>query len=201
MELQISRTPVREAFLVENKLPAWAPSGSGPLIVVIGGSQGAVGLNNMVRAVFPFLLNQGCRIVHITGKNGHSQMIHKNLVQQTFSDEIPGLLQNADLVISRAGAGALSEFAVCEIPAILVPYPFAADSHQEHNAIYAAHFGAVLIVHQHEPEGKALRNALERLLTNNISQANKVNNIWFETIFIDLHISNLLSSKLSLPFL
>ncbi|ABX08146.1 undecaprenyldiphospho-muramoylpentapeptide beta-N-acetylglucosaminyltransferase [Prochlorococcus marinus] len=176
-KVTVTGTPVRKSFLMKNKLPSWAPSGPGPLIVVIGGSQGAVGLNDMVRAVLPFLLDQGCRIVHITGKNAQSKIIHTNLVEQPFSDDIPGLLQNADLVISRSGAGALSEFAVCEVPAILVPYPYAADNHQECNAIYASQFGAALIVHQHEPEGKALRNALERLLKKNLSQADTVENL------------------------
>ena len=158
--------PVRTAFLESQPLPDWVPISDGPLLVVIGGSQGAVGLNRMVRAVVPELLEQGCRIVHLTGRNDPEvgQLQHPNLVELTFSDEIPGLLQHADLAVSRAGAGSLSELAICRTPSILVPFPQAADGHQEANAACAARTGGAVIVHQHAPEATALRDTILRLL-------------------------------------
>jgi len=162
----VTGTPVRAAFLSPQALPSWVPDGAGPLLVVIGGSQGAVGLNRMVRRVVPTLLEAGCRVVHLTGNNDPEirQLRHPNLVEQPFSDEIPGLLQHADLVISRAGAGSISELAVCHAPTILVPFPQAADQHQDANAACAAELGAAVIVHQHDPEHRALGDALNRLL-------------------------------------
>ena len=120
----------------------------------------------MVRATVPALLEQGCRVVHLTGDNDLDigQLQHPNLVERRFSDEMPGLLQHADLAISRAGAGSLSELAVCGTPAVLVPFPQAADQHQEANAACAASLGAAVIVHQHEPEQPVLLNTLQRLL-------------------------------------
>ena len=58
----------------------------------MGGSQGAVGLNRMVRAAVPALLEQGCRVVHLTGDNDPDiqQLQHPQLVERRFSDEIPG---------------------------------------------------------------------------------------------------------------
>ena len=158
--------PVRTAFLENQPLPDWVPISDGPLLVVIGGSQGAVGLNRMVRAVVPELLEQGCRIVHLTGRNDPEvgQLQHPNLVELPFSDEIPGLLQHADLAVSRAGAGSLSELAICRTPSILVPFPQAADGHQEANAACAARTGGAVIVHQHAPEATALRDTILRLL-------------------------------------
>ena len=50
----LTGTPVRAAFLTPQRLPDWVPTGEGPLLVVMGGSQGAVGLNRMVRAVLPW---------------------------------------------------------------------------------------------------------------------------------------------------
>jgi UDP-N-acetylglucosamine--N-acetylmuramyl-(pentapeptide) pyrophosphoryl-undecaprenol N-acetylglucosamine transferase len=85
-------------------------------------------------------------------------------VERPFSDDLPGLLQHADLAISRAGAGSLSELAVCGTPAVLVPFPAAADHHQDANATAAAALGAAVIVWQHGPEGTALAEAVERLL-------------------------------------
>ncbi|GIR24077.1 MAG: hypothetical protein CM15mP38_2600 [Synechococcus sp.] len=139
----------------------------------MGGSQGAVGLNRMVRAAVPALLEQGCRVVHLTGDNDPDigQLQHPQLVERRFSDEMPGLLQHADLAISRAGAGSISELAVCGTPAVLVPFPQAADQHQEANAACAASLGAAVIVHQHEPDQPVLLNTVQRLLAVRLGHA------------------------------
>ena len=173
----VTGTPVRAAFLSPQPLPEWVPQGDGPLLVVMGGSQGAVGLNRMVRAILPNLLAQGCRVVHLTGENDPeiNQLRHANLAERCFSDEIPGLLQHADLAISRAGAGSLSELAVCGTPAVLVPFPQAADQHQEANAACAASLGAAVIVHQHEPEQPVLFNTMQRLLAARLGDASTAN--------------------------
>ena len=167
----LTGTPVR-LLLAPQPLRAGSP-GEEPLLVVMGGSQGAVGLNRMVRAAVPALLEQGCRVVHLTGNNDPDigQLQHPLLAERRFSDEIPGLLQHADLAISRAGAGSLSELAVCGTPSILVPFPQAADRHQEANAACAASLGAAVIVHQHDPEQPVLLNTVQRLLAARLGQA------------------------------
>lgn len=170
----VTGTPVRAAFLTPQPLPGWVPQGDGPLLVVMGGSQGAVGLNRMVRAILPNLLEQGCRAVHLTGGNDPeiNQLHHPNLAECRFSDEIPGLLQHADLAISRAGAGSLSELAVCGTPTVLVPFPQAADHHQDANAACAASFGAAVIVHQHDPNHPVLAKTIQRLLGTRLGDPN-----------------------------
>ena len=162
----VTGTPVRQAFLGPAPLPAWVPAGAGPLLLVMGGSQGAVGLNRMVRPLLPRLLAAGCRVVHLSGSNdGESgQFQHPAYVDLPFSHEVAGLLQHVDLVISRAGAGCLSELAVGGTPAILVPFPAAADGHQEANAAAAAALGAAVIVLQHPPDEPPLERAIWRLL-------------------------------------
>ena len=168
----VTGTPVRASFLTPQPLPEWVPQGDGPLLVVMGGSQGAVGLNRMVRAVLPKLLDQGCRVVHLSGGSDPeiNQLHHPNLMERRFSDEIPGLLQHADLAISRAGAGSLSELAICGTPTVLVPFPQAADRHQDANAACAASFGAAVIVHQHDPNHPVLASTIERLLGARLGQ-------------------------------
>ena len=162
----VTGTPVRQAFLEPASLPDWAPKGSGPLLLVMGGSQGAVGLNQMVRPLLAKLTAAGVRVVHLTGSNDPEagQPLPAGVVELPFSDEIPGLLQHAALAISRSGAGALSELAVCGTPAVLVPYPAAADHHQDVNAAAAAELGAAVIVWQHGPAEPALERSLWRLL-------------------------------------
>jgi UDP-N-acetylglucosamine--N-acetylmuramyl-(pentapeptide) pyrophosphoryl-undecaprenol N-acetylglucosamine transferase len=162
----VTGTPVRHAFLEPAPLPEWVPQGSGPLLLVMGGSQGAVGLNRMVRPLLARLAAAGVRVVHLTGSNDpeSGQALPEGVVERPFSDDIPGLLQHADLAVSRSGAGALSELAVCRTPAVLVPYPAAADRHQDANAAAAAELGAAVIVWQHIPGEAALEHALWRLL-------------------------------------
>ena len=162
----VTGTPVRQAFLETAPLPDWAPKGSGPLLLVMGGSQGAVGLNQMVRPLLAKLTAAGVRVVHLTGSNDPEagQPLPAGVVELPFSDEIPGLLQHAALAISRSGAGALSELAVCGTPAVLVPYPAAADHHQDVNAAAAAELGAAVIVWQHGPGEPALERSIWRLL-------------------------------------
>ena len=166
-------TPVRSDFFLEQPLPNWVPSGEGLLIVVMGGSQGAQKMNEMVRNVLPFLLEKGCRVVHLTGKNDcfyrdiSKLKTHPNLVLRHFSNEISALLQNADLAISRAGSGAICELIVTKIPSILIPFPQSADNHQEVNAAYMARFGGAIIVNQHNPEENVLKKILSKLLSSN----------------------------------
>ncbi len=170
-------TPVRSEFLLEQSLPSWVPSGEGVLIVIMGGSQGAIKMNEMVRNVLPSLIEQGCRVVHLTGKkdcfyrNLDKDKSHPNLVVRHFSDEIPALLQHADLAISRAGSGAICELMATKTPSILIPFPNSTDQHQEFNAAYMARYGGAVIVNQHDPEKNILKNIISNLIdSNSLSQ-------------------------------
>tara|TARA_Y100001968_G_scaffold332724_1_gene391964 strand:- start:460 stop:1533 length:1074 start_codon:yes stop_codon:yes gene_type:complete len=169
-------TPVRSSFLVSNDLPMWVPSGDGPLLVVIGGSQGADGLNKMINLVSPKLLDLGCRVVHLTGLNNYDSNYKDNprYIDKPYSDEMPGLIQNADLVISRAGAGTISELAICGAPAILVPYPYAKDNHQNFNAFEVERVGGGLIVYQKINNEEFLFEAIYSLLKARINKDQEI---------------------------
>jgi UDP-N-acetylglucosamine--N-acetylmuramyl-(pentapeptide) pyrophosphoryl-undecaprenol N-acetylglucosamine transferase len=117
-------------------------------------------------------VSAGCRVVLLTGSQDPEAgqalcgALASAVVERPFTDveAMAGLLQNADLAISRSGAGSLSELAVCGTPAILVPYPAAADRHQDANAAAAAALGAAVIVHQHNPSEPTLGRMIWRLL-------------------------------------
>jgi len=168
----VTGTPVRAAVLQPTPLPDWVPRGQGPLLLAMGGSQGAVGLNRMLRPLLPQLVAAGCRVVLLSGANDPDagQPLPAGLaaavVERPFAEAeaMAGLLQHADLAISRSGAGALSELAVCGTPTILIPYPAAADGHQEANAAAAAALGAAVIVWQHPPGEPQLARTVWRLL-------------------------------------
>ncbi len=163
-------TPVRSEFFLDQALPPWAPLGDGLLIVVMGGSQGAIKMNEMVRNILPWLLEKGCRVIHLTGKNdcfyekSDKFASHANLVVRQFSNEISALLRNADLAISRAGSGAICELMVTKTPSILIPFPASTDQHQDLNAAYMARYGGAVIVNQHNKEKNILKKTISNLI-------------------------------------
>ena len=74
-----------------------------------------------------------------------------------FVDDMSSLLTVADVVISRAGAGAIAELIACAVPSILVPYPYAADKHQEANARRLEEQGGCVVMDQDVLEEQLLK--------------------------------------------
>jgi UDP-N-acetylglucosamine--N-acetylmuramyl-(pentapeptide) pyrophosphoryl-undecaprenol N-acetylglucosamine transferase len=147
-------TPVRAQFRSDpppplSNLPI---PPSVPLIVVVGGSQGAVAVNQLVRQCAPAWLAAGMWIVHLTGEHDPdaAQIQHPQYFALPFYDNMAGLLSRSDLAISRAGAGTLTELAITGTPAILIPYPYAAEDHQTYNAASFSQVGAAQVVRQAE---------------------------------------------------
>lgn len=127
------------------------------MLVVFGGSQGASVLNAWVREEFLRLAAEGIQVCCITGMDkGRDEVIElRSKKGQTvrayyrpFSDRVAELLSAADLVVSRAGAGTIAELIRCETPAVLVPFPQAADDHQRANAAFFEQQGGGIVVEQ-----------------------------------------------------
>jgi len=158
-------TPVRSQFLLPQKLDLPIPENV-PLIVVFGGSQGAVAVNKMVRESAPAWFDAGAWIVHQTGDNDPdaASLQHPQYIQVPFYDNMAGLLQRANLAISRAGAGSVTELTVTGTPAILIPYPFAAEDHQFFNASVFKDAGAGLVFRQSELTSEILSEQVISLL-------------------------------------
>ncbi len=148
---------------------------STPTLLVLGGSQGAHGINAGVAELArarPQLF-AGWNVVHQTGERDRDAIdeayrtcgVHAEVV--AFTSELPRLYGEASLVISRAGATTLAELACARLPSILVPYPQAADDHQRANAKVFAEAGASLVIEQSGPDfPRRLAEALEPLLTD-----------------------------------
>ncbi len=146
-------TPVRSQFLAPppplgEVLTDFTPPPEAPVIVVVGGSQGAVAVNDLVRAAAPQWFAAGCWVIHQTGAVDPraDTLTHPQYLHRPFFGAMASLLQRATVVISRAGAGTLTELAFTGAPAILIPYPFAAEDHQTYNArAFAARGGAMVV--------------------------------------------------------
>ena len=159
-------TPLREQFYKSNILPEWVPKGKGPLLIVMGGSQGAKAINQILYESLEFLMKKQFRIVHIIGES-NQQRFHlknyKNYIQKKFTNEIAALIQNCDLVISRSGAGIINELIETEKPSILIPYPYSKNDHQEKNAMILAESGGSVLINQNNISKEVFEETLERI--------------------------------------
>jgi UDP-N-acetylglucosamine--N-acetylmuramyl-(pentapeptide) pyrophosphoryl-undecaprenol N-acetylglucosamine transferase len=147
-----------------------------PQVLVFGGSQGARALNEMLPATAALLRQRGLtfRIVHQTGeaeleatraRYREAGIAEPEWVEcRAFIRDMAAAYQHADLVVSRAGATTVAELGIVGRPAILIPYPFAADNHQEINAQELVRAGAARLHRQAELTPERLAESMAELL-------------------------------------
>ncbi len=146
-------------------------------LLVFGGSLGARTLNGRVLDALDSLrdIKDGLHFIHQTGKadvekvrQGYAergfQAEHVEVVE--FIDDMSAAYARSELVVCRAGATTLAELTVCKKAAILVPFPFAADNHQEINARSLVETGAALMFREAELTGPKLASAIKDLKEN-----------------------------------
>ena len=157
--------PVRKQFLQPQPLELPIPPDV-PLIVVVGGSQGAVAVNQLVRQAAHVWLARGAFVVHLTGNSDPDwqSLQHPHYIALPFYNNMAGLLQRATLAISRAGSGSLTELAITGTPSILIPYPYAAEDHQSYNARIFAAAKAAEVIPQAELTPQILQQRVSELL-------------------------------------
>jgi UDP-N-acetylglucosamine--N-acetylmuramyl-(pentapeptide) pyrophosphoryl-undecaprenol N-acetylglucosamine transferase len=152
--------PVREQFL-EPVDSAAARMSLGlnpgdPVLLVMGGSQGATGVNKLVVESLPLLLQRFPRlqIIHLTGVGDFADVqaayakVSCKAVVRPFLTEMELAMGAATVAITRAGASSIAELAALRLPAVLIPYPHAADNHQYYNATTLVESGAGRVLEQ-----------------------------------------------------
>jgi UDP-N-acetylglucosamine--N-acetylmuramyl-(pentapeptide) pyrophosphoryl-undecaprenol N-acetylglucosamine transferase len=143
---ELTGLPVREEFF---HLPAKS-SGSEFTVLITGGSQGSRTLNEAARQSWPLFGKARLPVclIHQTGPSMYPALaaefrgtgLSGEVVE--FIEDMPAAFAQADFVVCRSGAGAVSELAAAGKPSMLVPFPFAADQHQLKNAEAFARAGA-----------------------------------------------------------
>lgn len=164
---EITGLPVREEFF------SLAPKPRGPVlnVLITGGSQGSTTLNQAARQSWPLFRESGMKVrfVHQTGVAAHAAMAADFAASglegeiTPFLTDMPAAFAEADLVVCRAGAGAVAELAAAGKPAILVPFPFAADNHQLRNAQAFERAGAARLATDAELTGERLFQLVREL--------------------------------------
>jgi UDP-N-acetylglucosamine--N-acetylmuramyl-(pentapeptide) pyrophosphoryl-undecaprenol N-acetylglucosamine transferase len=164
---EVTGLPVREEFF---RITPRQRSGALHLLIT-GGSQGSHTLNEAARRSWRKFVkaNFPVSILHQTGTRDfeaiQAEFAGSGLSGQVvpFIQDMPQAFAEADLVICRAGAGAVSELAAAGKPSLLVPFPFAADDHQTSNAAAMQRGGAARLIPDSEFSGEKLFDTVREL--------------------------------------
>lgn len=162
---EVTGLPIREEFF---SAPP-KPRGAVITVLITGGSQGSRTLNHAVEESWPLWEKNKVRLIHQTGSRMYSELAPKFRESgmpgeiSEFIADMPNAFAEADIVVSRAGMGAVSELAAAGKPSILVPLPGASDQHQLKNAQVFEKAGAARLVLDAEMTGVRLVEEVTRL--------------------------------------
>ena len=146
-------------------------------VLVLGGSQGAHGLNMLVADAFAGSSKEmlaGLCLIHQTGEKDEAGVRKRyldagvNAQVSAFFQDMSEIYGRTDFLVSRAGATTLSELAVLGLPSILIPYPYAADNHQEKNARYYENGGGAMLFQEDQLTSELLAGAVKELAEDSI---------------------------------
>ena len=175
-------TPVRPQFSLSQRPPRAARTALGlegdrPTVLVVGGSQGASGLNAMVLSALPLLAQKNWQWLHLTGakdfekvRSAYGTLGIRGIVKP-FLAEMDLALGAATAAVSRAGASSLAEIAAMRLPTLLVPFPSAAGNHQFFNARIYFMSGAARLLEQKESTPEKVAAILTELVEDQAVRA------------------------------
>ncbi|MBK1894850.1 undecaprenyldiphospho-muramoylpentapeptide beta-N-acetylglucosaminyltransferase [Chryseobacterium paridis] len=137
-------------------------------ILSVGGSLGSRTLNNAWRSHFDEIVNKDYQLIWQTGKLDYKDIIEEtkdktssNIQILEFIKDMEKAYSAADIIVSRAGAIAISELAVAQKPVLLIPFPFAAEDHQTKNALNLVEKNAARMVKDSEMQEKFWNTLME----------------------------------------
>lgn len=168
LKKRVTGNPIRQQILDAATLEAKEKNRF--TVLIVGGSQGAHAINLAVMDALPRLRQRRkCYIIHQTGAKDQDQVADAyqkagmDAEVKSFFHDMASRYSRADLVVCRAGATTVAELTVLGKPALFIPYPFAADNHQEHNARALVDRGAAQMVLERELTGADLARRLDTL--------------------------------------
>lgn len=184
----LTGNPVRkEVVEIEGKRPRglefFGLKDEKPVVLVVGGSLGARTINEAIEANLKIFVDNGIQLIWQTGKGYFPQakavlldLNYEGIKAHDFISEMDMAYAAADIVVSRAGAIAISELCAVKKPIILVPSPFVAEDHQTKNALALVTYNAASLVKDVEQKEKLMPEIL-RLIKNKEGQAKLIKNI------------------------
>jgi UDP-N-acetylglucosamine--N-acetylmuramyl-(pentapeptide) pyrophosphoryl-undecaprenol N-acetylglucosamine transferase len=170
---EVTGTPVRTELVRLDKKVARRKLGLQedlPTLLVMGGSQGASGINQALIKSLPFLQGIPLQVIHLSGGRDE-RLVADNYRRENlpayiapFHHQMEEPYSAADLVVARAGAASLAEFASFSLPGILIPFPYATDDHQTRNAEIYARLDAAILLKESDVSGELLGGKIRELI-------------------------------------
>src|SRR5215470_5926176 len=170
---EITGTPVRTELVPLDRAESRRKLGLQedlPTLLVMGGSQGASGINQALIKALPFLQGLPLQVIHLSGVRDE-RLVADNYRRENvpayigaFHHRMEEVYSAADFVVARAGAASLAEFAAFSLPSILIPFPYATDDHQTRNAEIYARVQAAILLKESEVSGELLARKISELI-------------------------------------
>lgn len=173
LKIRVVGTPIRREFLISvEKEESRAKKSGSQHLLIFGGSQGATAINSAAMEAIPELMKRHPQmtITHQTGEKDYARVIETyrrvgaSVTVTPFLYDMPSAINEADLIVARAGAMTVAELTTCGKPAILIPLPTAIYDHQMKNAKVMESAGAALVIPQSELTGAKLAEVVVMIL-------------------------------------
>ena len=181
-KVTVTGNPIRKEVMQGTRLEGASAFGFDPdkkIVLISGGSRGARSINNaMVDVLAAAARQHDVQYLHVTGKLDYEDIITRlaqkgvdlentpHIKVEPYLYNMPQAMAMADLVVYRAGATGLAELTARGIPAILIPYPYAAENHQEHNARALEAAGAARVILNRDLKSDILQGTIQELLAD-----------------------------------
>ncbi|MFC5712239.1 undecaprenyldiphospho-muramoylpentapeptide beta-N-acetylglucosaminyltransferase [Thalassorhabdus alkalitolerans] len=155
-----------------NPLPEMGLDPHKKVVLVVGGSRGARPINEAFLEALPEAGKQKWQFLYVTGAVHYDKVMEEvdkagnpsNVVIKPFIHNMPAVLSNVDVIVTRAGATTLAEITALGLPSILIPSPYVTNNHQEKNARSLSDNGAAVIRLEKEMNGNMLLKDVEDIL-------------------------------------
>ena len=144
---------------------------SDKLIIIVAGSLGSETFNNKFKSYLSTIENETYKVLYITGKTHYDDFVKdaifpKNVKVVPYYENLAGIMKDAYLVISRAGASTLSEILALKIPSILIPSPYVANNHQYYNAIDLVNMKVAELIEEKNLNANIIKVSINELVNN-----------------------------------
>lgn len=166
-ESPVKAYPVKEVFFENARIRERVEC-----VIFLGGSQGAKAINDLALSIAPVLKERGIKIIHQAGERNIDDVrkAYEKLGIEAevfgFTERLAEYMKEADLAIARAGASTLWELAATALPALFVPYPYAASDHQYYNAKFLVEKELAWLMREEEIETEKVLALLDEDLSS-----------------------------------
>lgn len=151
------------------------------LVLMVQGSLGSTSVNDKMLEFLQSIDNEDYEVLYVTGKSSYDKFsknkFSSNVHIEPYIENLAGLMKDADVIVSRAGASSLSEIIALKKLAILIPSPYVANNHQFFNALSLANNKAAIMIEESALNAKILKNQINKILTDEEMQINMKMNL------------------------